>query len=247
VAARNPPNYRAANEQTQTMSFASSVLSIHGKTSIRQVSVLRISARRFGSASRRRFALAARVSADSRCCANQVEWFADVVGFGSGGRSLADPGDGAGSSAKRGKALSAGQSSADRRCGAAVGPARSGGDRALGPAAGDALEAIGIGHNRIPAPSVWRELFQGSEYRRLGTGPRAVGCWVNNWPDTRPLTANGCAAAPPRSPLAFICWPRSARHCKARSARCGSRPKQRDHRGASIAEDAEPRWRDHHR
>ena len=73
----------------------------------------------------------------------------------------------------------------------------------------EALEAIGIRRNRVPAPSVWCELFQGLDIAAL---ERVLGHWVRGEQSAEhvaigslPLRrrgASGCAAAPRVSLLA---------------------------------------------
>ena len=78
----------------------------------------------------------------------------------------------------------------------------------------EALASIGISRARVPAPSVWCELFRGWMSALLSV------CWAIGSVVSRPratlrLTVSDFAAVPQRSPLAFICWRRSVPRCKA--------------------------------
>ena len=57
--------------------------------------------------------------------------------------------------------------------------------------------SLGITRGRVPAPSVWCELFQGLDVTSLEA---ALGDWVRGGrsPGTSPSTASACAAMPPR-------------------------------------------------
>ena len=69
--------------------------------------------------------------------------------------------------------------------------------------------SLGITRGRVPAPSVWCELFQGLDVTSLEA---ALGDWVRGGrsPGTSPSTASACAAMPPRRGQACTCWPPSA-------------------------------------
>src|SRR3954462_7541393 len=77
----------------------------------------------------------------------------------------------------------------------------------------DTLASIGISRARVPAPSVWCEMFKALDIAAL---ERALGHWVRGGSRRAMsrLTASGCAAVPQRRPRAFICWRRSAHRCR---------------------------------
>jgi len=76
----------------------------------------------------------------------------------------------------------------------------------------EALAAIGIRRNRVPAPSVWCELFQGLDIVAL---ERALGDWVRGeCPAGHVAMVSGCAAAAGEPPLGCISWRRSAQSCR---------------------------------
>src|ERR1019366_9195162 len=87
----------------------------------------------------------------------------------------------------------------------------------------ETLQAIGFGRDRVPAPSVWCELFQELDVTAL---EQALGDWVRarRRRATWRLMGSGCAAAPRRKPPGHISWRRSVPVCKVSSASYGSIP-----------------------
>ena len=87
----------------------------------------------------------------------------------------------------------------------------------------ETLKAIGIGRDRVPAPSVWCELFQELDVTAL---EKALGDWVQGEapPGHVAIDGNGCVAVPRPKPRGRICWRRSAPACKVSLDSYGSIP-----------------------
>ena len=88
----------------------------------------------------------------------------------------------------------------------------------------DALKAIGIGRDRVPAPSVWCELFQELDVTAL---EQALGGWVRSETPPGHVAIDGkrLRGAPPRKPLVRIFRRRSVPGCKASLASDGPAPR----------------------
>ena len=85
----------------------------------------------------------------------------------------------------------------------------------------EALAELGILRGRVPAPSVWSELFRALD---VGALERLLGAWVKGAGAAGHVdAASGCGAAPSAMCPECICWPRSANGCKVSSGNCGGR------------------------
>jgi hypothetical protein len=114
----------------------------------------------------------------------------------------------------------------------------------------EALEAVGISRNRVPAPSVWCKLFQGLDIAAL---ERALDNWVRGEQSAGHVAIDGKrlrgSATPGPNRQSRGASAGSIQRVSARRYRsvAGGTRRQRDHCGAGTAEDAAARKRHHHR